>query len=272
MLVVVSERKIGLLRDALGSDAGAVCFADMAAVGANPARIIPVWRDFVADNRRRRRFRGIGEPIWAGRTAEELIECQHHEALLNVAFAESQPWWLLCPYDMASLDESVIDEAHRSHPFVMNGDSQASDDYAGLDAFVSPFDAPLPDPPAQATELAFGPADLAKIRLLVRQQANAAGLGRRSGDDLVLAVNEITTNSLRYGGGGGTLRVWQSGDSLICEIADNGRIADPMIGRVQPRADRDGGRGLWLVNQLCDLVQLRNFASGTVVRVHMRPD
>ncbi|MEA2685742.1 MAG: hypothetical protein QOE93_937 [Actinomycetota bacterium] len=32
---------------------------------------------------------------------------------------------------------------------------------------------------------------------------------------------------------------------------------------------RDHGRGLWMANQLCDLVQLRTFASGTVVRLHM---
>jgi anti-sigma regulatory factor (Ser/Thr protein kinase) len=33
---------------------------------------------------------------------------------------------------------------------------------------------------------------------------------------------------------------------------------------------REGGRGLWLVNQLCDLVQLRSSAAGGVVRLHMR--
>jgi anti-sigma regulatory factor (Ser/Thr protein kinase) len=270
ILVVVDEDKIGLLREELGSDADGVCFADMAEVGANPARIIPAWRQFVADNGEAPRFRGIGEPIWAGRTPEELIECQRHESLLNVAFAGSQPLWLLCPYDLDTLDQSVIEEAHRSHPFVTEGESEASSGYAGLDSFSAPFDAPLPDPPADAIEVTFGTADLYTIRSLVRAAAMAAGLGRAATHDLVLSVNEVTTNSLRYGGGGGTVRVWQSADALVCEVADEGRIADPLIGRVQPRADRDGGRGLWLVNQLCDLVQLRNFATGTVVRIHMR--
>ena len=32
-----------------------------------------------------RAVRGIGEPIWATRTPAELVECQRHEALLNVA-------------------------------------------------------------------------------------------------------------------------------------------------------------------------------------------
>ena len=31
----------------------------------------------------------------------------------------------------------------------------------------------------------------------------------------------------------------------------------------------DGGRGLWMVNQLCDLVQRRTLAAGAVVRLHL---
>jgi hypothetical protein len=31
-----------------------------------------------------------------------------------------------------------------------------------------------------------------------------------------------------------------------------------------------GGYGLWLANQLCDLVQVRSFPTGSAVRLHMR--
>ena len=34
--------------------------------------------------------------------------------------------------------------------------------------------------------------------------------------------------------------------------------------------DRAGGRGLWIANQLCDLVQVRSGAAGTTVRLHAR--
>ena len=44
-------------------------------------------------------MRGIGEPIWADRSPTELIECQCHEALLNVAFAAAGDFHLICPYD-----------------------------------------------------------------------------------------------------------------------------------------------------------------------------
>jgi hypothetical protein len=30
------------------------------------------------------------------------------------------------------------------------------------------------------------------------------------------------------------------------------------------------GRGLWVVNQVCDLVQIRSSNAGNVVRLHMR--
>jgi hypothetical protein len=119
VLVVVSAAKVGLLRSALGGDADRVAFADMADVGANPARIIPAWRDFVdALDGGGRSARGIGEPIWAGRTPDELVECQRHETLLNLAFTGVPAWWLLCPYDTSALGGQVLAEARRSHPFV----------------------------------------------------------------------------------------------------------------------------------------------------------
>jgi hypothetical protein len=43
------------------------------------------------------RMRGVGEPIWPGRGAAHLEECQWHEALINRAFAELQGFWLICP-------------------------------------------------------------------------------------------------------------------------------------------------------------------------------
>lgn len=46
-LVVVSSRKIDLLRKQLKVTPAKVVFADMADVGLNPALIIPAWTDFV---------------------------------------------------------------------------------------------------------------------------------------------------------------------------------------------------------------------------------
>ena len=269
VLVVVSAARIGLLRAALGADADRVAFADRADVGANPARIIPAWRDFVAATGGRN-ARGIGEPIWAERTPAQLVECQRHEALLNLAFAGEPAWWLLCPYDTGALGPEVLEEAERSHPYVSErGLARDSAGYQGLEGAAEPFAAPLPDPPAGLTELRFDSGSLAGLRELVSREAAAAGLDPGRAGDLVLAVDEVATNSLRHGGGRGTLRIWRDDGALVCEVRDAGRLHDPMAGRVRPVPERDGGRGLWMVNQLCDLVQLRSFPDGAVVRVHV---
>jgi len=51
------------------------------------------------------------------------------------------------------------------------------------------------------------------------------------------------------------------------EFSDSGRVTDPLAGRLMPTLEQTGGRGVYLVNQLCDLVQLRSSDHGTVVRV-----
>ena len=75
---------------------------------------------------------------------------------------------------------------------------------------------------------------------------------------------------MRHGGGRGTLRIWREPDALLCEVADAGRLDQPLVGRERPLAGQPGGRGLWLVNQLADLAQIRCFEAGSVVRLHMR--
>ena len=268
--MVVSAARIGLLRAALGGDADRVAFADMADVGANPARIIPAWRDFVALIDGGGRARGIGEPIWVERTPAELVECQRHEALLNLAFAGVPAWWLLCPFDTGVLGADVLEEAERSHPFVSEaGVAWQSAAYRGLEQVAEPVATPLPDLPGPPAELGFGSGSLTGLRDLVSRHAAAAGLDSSRAADLVLAVDELATNSLRHGGGRGTLRIWRDDGTLVCEVRDAGRIENPMAGRERPPPERDGGRGLWMVNQLCDLVQLRSFPDGVTVRVHM---
>ena len=72
--------------------------------------------------------------------------------------------------------------------------------------------------------------------------------------------------------GDGIAGVWRENGSLLVEVADGGHIADPLAGRDLPGPEEIGGRGLFLVNQLCDLVQLRSSPEGSVIRVHMHLD
>jgi anti-sigma regulatory factor (Ser/Thr protein kinase) len=148
----------------------------------------------------------------------------------------------------------------------------ASKTYRGLPNIVTvAFEQPLPEAPADAAVFSFGLTDLRAVRALVSQRAANAGLTQDRTDDFVVAANEVATNSVRYGGGRGTVRLWEDAGALVCEMRDRGRIAQPLVGRERPPTDRDGGAGLFLANQFCDLVQLRSSADGTTVRLHVRP-
>lgn len=269
MLVVVGSEKIDALRRELGVDAKRIRFADMTQVGRNPARILPIWRDFVNQRAKRgRRVWGIGEPVWAERSPEELVECQHHEALMNLAFAGVPQLRLLCPYDARALGSHVIQEACRTHPMIRR-DGRMRESAGFRDDPRVAFDGGLPEPVGHVSEMAFDLRHLDDLRRFVFLQASALGLVAPRTEGLVLAANEAATNSVRHGGGRGTLRMWNDGRSVICEVRDRGRIADPLVGRRRPRPGQESGLGLWIVNQICDLVQIRADAQGTIVRVHM---
>jgi anti-sigma regulatory factor (Ser/Thr protein kinase) len=268
VLVAVADDKAQLLRGALGVAAGRVAFSDMGRLGRNPGRIIPAWHDFMADAGPGPRL-GIGEPVWPGRTPDELIECRRHESMLNLAFDGGEPWRLLCPYDIDALSPEVLADARHSHPHVsVAGVTRPSDEYLEPPTVLS-WDGTLPDPESRPAELAFTGDDFPLVRGFVVEVAGEAGIVDPRLAELVLAIHELATNSVRYGGGSGQLRVWRENGSLVCEVTDAGHIADPLVGRERVAIGHGGGRGLWLVNQLCDLVQLRSSPAGNVVRVHM---
>jgi anti-sigma regulatory factor (Ser/Thr protein kinase) len=272
VLVILDGPKLDEVRRGLGEAAHDVEFADMADVGSNPGRIIPMWRDFVDRHAGSgRALRGVGEPIGPARVGEELTECQLHEMLLNVAFDGSQPWRLMCPYDVAGLAADVIAEARRSHPFVAASDGcRRSHDYEGVAAAAETLTRALTPAPSDAMVLPFSVENLPEARRLVAVEATRSGLSASRAADVELAVAEASANSLLHGGGSGVLRLWHEAGALVFEVTDEGRIDQLLAGRVRPPVTQLGGRGLWIVQQLCDLVQVRSSDRGTVVRMRMK--
>lgn len=273
ILVVVQPDKIALLRDAIGRDADSIVFKSMNEIGRNPGCIIAEWRDFVARHATSTRsVRGIGEPVWPQRTADELTECHQHESLLNVAFADGTPWSLLCPYDVDALDSSVVDDARRTHPYLVEGGDRSSN--AEFDAHTADIwlSVPLTAPPPHAVRVSFDVASLHTLRGSLLRVAIDAGMSEKRVADLVLAVNEVASNSVAHGGGSGMLTLWADQRSVICDVYDEGHLADPLAGRRRPDPTDVGGRGLWLANQLSDLTQLRSTATGTRIRLHFSLD
>ena len=268
--VVIAEPRprMELLRDALGDDAVAVSFLDMAEIGANPARIIGVWASALEKHSAAgQQLRGIGEPAFHGRRELEFVECQLHEQLLNHAFDGGPAWRLLCPYDEVKLPRAVARAALHTHPIRSTvGDRLPSEAYA-RDGHLEAFAAELPKPTDTVLRGTFGPTDVPATRRTVAQYARRCGLPQEQVEILELAASELATNSIRYGGGSGTVAMWLEPDAVVVEFSDSGHLTEPLTGRLAPPLDSIGGRGLYLVHQLCDLVQVRSSPRGTTVRV-----
>ncbi|MBS2961434.1 sensor histidine kinase [Actinocrinis puniceicyclus] len=273
VMVAVIEPRAGMLRDALGADTRRVQFVDMETVGRNPARIIPVWQEWAARHARTARaFRGVGEPIWRGRSEAELAECHLHEALLNTAFDDGPPWWLVCPYDVSSLGPDVVATARHTHPAMIDGRPTSAEARQPNAQFTQAamYTTPWSEPTGTLYQTGFGMNDLPRIRQAVAACAAHEHVAPDRVDDLVLVANELACNSIKHGGGTGTLRLWRERGELICEVRDRGLITDPLAGRRKPDPRSDGGAGLWIANLLCDLVRIRSTAQdGTTVRVHI---
>ena len=148
VLVAVDADKIRRLRSELDGAADRVIFVDMHEMGVNPARIIPEWREFVeCHSVLGRGMRGIGEPVWPARGADELPECHRHEALLNLAFDAAPSFWLLCPYDTDTLGGEVVEEARHTHPLVSEDGERAPSGAYDETLSRRPFEGELPGPP-----------------------------------------------------------------------------------------------------------------------------
>jgi anti-sigma regulatory factor (Ser/Thr protein kinase) len=268
-LAVVPGDRHDLLRAALGHNGGEVEFADMTDLGGNPARIIPAIEAFARAAGRPARV--VAEAAWPGRSAAELTEVARHEALVNLAL-DGTAARVLCPYDMAHLPVSVLAAARGTHPQVSDGRLASvprNQAYRGAGRLPASCTTPLPSPPASARTLVYE-HDLRAVRAYAAGCAEAAGLPEDRAAEFVLAVSEVAGNTIKHAGGAGTVRGWQAGGELICEVRDHGHIGDPLAGRRLPAPDQAGGHGLSLVHRCVDLVEVRSGRGGTVTRLHIR--
>lgn len=269
--VAVPGPNLQLIRDALGADEQAVLLRDMTVAGRNPGRIIPTVLLAFADAHQGRRVRLIGEPIWAGRSATEYPACAQHEALINAAFTGRRAT-ILCPYNTELLDPVWVEDAYKTHPLMWDGTSRFdSSHYDDPIVVAAGFNRRLPGPPADAVTSTVDVYTLSAIRHFVAEHADRAGLAPERVADLVLAVNELAANAVEHGGGTGEIALWVEEDHLICQLSDSGYLSQPLAGRIPVPADAlvTGGRGLLLVNQLCDLVRVHTTPAGTTIRIHL---
>jgi anti-sigma regulatory factor (Ser/Thr protein kinase) len=271
LAVLMNGRGLDSLRRRFGSLLQQVRLSEFDELGGNPAFVIPFWRGFGQSLAARQRGRGVSEPISVAPGSPVSSECKLHESLVNLAFTEGPPLWLLCPYDSSLLDHETLDYVYRCHPFVSIGDGACTPN----DRFVPPdlgssLTGDLVPAPVDAKHWVVDVDSIAKARQTLSDLSVEFGLDLSSAMDLALAAHEVIANSVRYGGGRADVAVWQHDGALVCEIRDSGHLDDPLAGRTLPGDRARGGRGLWIANQLCGLVQMRSVPEGTVVRLHMR--
>jgi anti-sigma regulatory factor (Ser/Thr protein kinase) len=109
--------------------------------------------------------------------------------------------------------------------------------------------------------------DLRAVREFVANRAAAAGLPPERVDLLTLAISELATNTLQHTGGGGRVSLWVDGGQLVCDVVDGGSLRS--FGRAMPASDALRGRGLAIVERVCDAVDVATVADGTLVRVRL---
>jgi anti-sigma regulatory factor (Ser/Thr protein kinase) len=266
--VSVPRHNLDLLRAELGSSCDRVRLLDMADVGRNPGRILAEVLHAAADPHPDRHVRIIGEPIWPGRTALEYPACVQHEALINLAF-QGRLATIMCPYDAENLSPTVLADAAETHPLVIaDGHERSSSAYAP-DRVIARTNRGLPEPPAAGT-FVFDASTLRAARRFAAIEGGRAGLDEDRLDDFVLVIGELAANSIRHGGGRGTVRVWVEAGLLVGEVCDAGRLDDLLTGR-RPAADTQlSGRGLLMVQHVADLVRTHTGPDGTTNRAYLQ--
>jgi anti-sigma regulatory factor (Ser/Thr protein kinase) len=261
-ILISTPQRLVAVRDRLGAIGRDIRFVDTADEARNPAVALSVLQNFV-ESTEGRRVRGIGDLVHPGQLAAVASEAQMHEMLLNTPVTDDWNMWLTCPYDRELMvGDDYADEVAACHP-------ARRTDMSNLVA--KKFGSELPKRPHDAETFPVEVSELGSLRAIVRTAATMTGLTDDRADEFVYAVNEVISNSFRHGDGKAEVALWAEGDSLVCEVQDGGRIVDPLTGRIPPSLTRSSGRGLWMVNHLCDLVQVRSPESGTYVRMFVAP-
>ena len=141
------------------------------------------------------------------------------------------PLWLLCPYDTTALDRTVLAEAHRSHPVIVESDIyRGSTEYGGAVHVEKLFGTRLPPPPGATTVHHPRPPPRTGTSSRYSDAATGAGLPVDRSTRLAVAIDEIAhaadQNTGHVASVSGTTRPPWS-----VEITDPRQFTDPMIGR-----------------------------------------
>ena len=221
VVAVLDETTRAELRRALGDAAEQVAFPDPALVhGVPPFTVAARWARLS-----RRVSTPTGRATVVGQHVEGLPGCgENHWARLDIALnvaVVGLPITVLLPVPDR---RPGLARVEATHPRLVTATGMVSSG-----SYRPPVEAlveyPPPPPPELgpfAAELSFGAEELGDLRHLVAEVVGRSGAAPDRVADLVLAVNEIGSNSIEHGAGQGRLRLWVTDEAVTAEVADGG--------------------------------------------------
>lgn len=264
VLAVLDTPERAALSAMVGTDADRIEFADPRHVHAVPAFTVAVrWA-------RLARRSADARAVVVGQHVDLPDRGPEHWARLDIALnvaIDGLPVTVLCACGQA------VRGVEQTHPLLLtaSGTRRSAQYRSPPEAVVDYPPPPPPDLGPPDVDLAFTPTGLSALRRRVTASAATARVDPERAADLVLAVNELASNSVEHGPGAGRLRMWVGPGTVTVEIADGGRVDIPFPGLVLPPPGGARGRGLWLASELTDVLQVWSDEAGTVSRVTIGP-
>ena len=278
VLINLAAERAGALHAALGDDADRVQWSDSDKWHPRPPHRLRAIQDLVGGETcgGHPRLRILGECAWPGPgtsspPAREMTrEWERFEAVLNVVLAGA-PLTLLCTYDAAALSPGVVDGAACTHPVLWTDRPVRSPSYVDPVTYLAASQPWGLSAPREAS-WALGRVTPAEARAHVRRGLARSGtVSPEIVEDMLVAATEVVTNSWRAGAGSIAVACWHRGAEVGVQVEDDGPgIDDPLAGYRRPWAGSDGGRGLWIVRQLAELVEIAPGPGSKGASVRMR--
>jgi anti-sigma regulatory factor (Ser/Thr protein kinase) len=269
-VVALNDRNAALVRAELPADSE-VAFLPGVGQYTRPAPTIAAFRKLFGDHvdAGATQIRVVGEVPHSG-TGTDWDCWGRYEAVVNHAY-DDFPLWGMCPYDMRTTPDHVLDEVRRTHPHVASIDDRHDTNPLFEDPadFLRRRNGSSPRVPEQRSPVVelFDPTP-AEARHATRAACRTAGADPTTTDDLVVAVSEVTANALLHGRPPTRFRLWPEPEQIVATVTDAGAGPDdPFVGLLPVAADAPSGRGLWVVHHLCDHVSMHDDHEGFTIRL-----
>lgn len=270
VFVNLSADRGAALRAELGRDADRVRWSDTQHWYPHPGRRLRAIQDLVEGQARhgRGRLRFVGECAFAAGPPALVAEWERFDAVLNDALV-GVPVSMVCTYDTSELAPELVERVGCSHPLLGLSPSVENAEYvAPADYLAQARSAPAPVP--QGAERLSGRPKPAAVRALVQKVLRDAGLSEDRVDDISVAATEIATNAWQVGAEQIEVACWHQDGELGVQVDDDGPgLSDPLAGYRRPAPSDERGRGLWIVRQLADVLEIWPRDGGTSIRLRV---